>query len=480
MNTVRYTLFEDAHFNQLRAREYSRLSKTGQVYLDYTGANLYPESLPAAHAAQMQQTVYGNPHSINPSSKLSSNGIEAAREAVLQYFNAPDYCCIFTANATAALQIIGESYPFDEESALLLCADNHNSVNGIREYCQVKGGAVMYAPLMSVTLDINAAVLEEKLNAADVHSNKLFAFPAQSNASGVQHNLSWIGRAKASGWDVLLDAAAFVATNKLDLQQVQPDYVTVSFYKIFGYPTGVGALLVHRSAFHKLQKRWFAGGTVAVAGVGYRDHLLLNAHHRFENGTVNFLHIPAVKNGFRFIQQTGISRIHERVKSLAGLLITELQLLHHASGLPLVKVYGPDSMENRGGTIMLNFFDHNGYRFPLEWIEQLAGEAMISLRTGCFCNPGVDEANHQLSEGELFAYFSCKRAGLDALLDFPEQKRGAVRISPGIATTAADLQRFLAFAKCLLNCNAPRPEALAQQRVLNPLELHHLLPFLPT
>ena len=45
-------------------------------------------------------------------------------------------------------------------------------------------------------------------------------------------------------WKVLLDAAAFVPTQPLDLRQYPADFVTISFYKIFGYPTGLGALLV--------------------------------------------------------------------------------------------------------------------------------------------------------------------------------------------------------------------------------------------
>ena len=72
----------------------------------------------------------------------------------------------------------------------------------------------------------------------------LLAFPAQSNFSGVKHPLDLVDRAQRRGWDVLLDAAAFVATNRLDLSAVTPDFVTVSFYKMFGYPTGVGCLLV--------------------------------------------------------------------------------------------------------------------------------------------------------------------------------------------------------------------------------------------
>ena len=66
----------------------------------------------------------------------------------------------------------------------------------------------------------------------------LFAFPAQSNFSGVQHPLSLVATAEQLGWHVLLDAAAYVPTNRLDLQSVRPHFVTVSFYKMFGHPTG--------------------------------------------------------------------------------------------------------------------------------------------------------------------------------------------------------------------------------------------------
>lgn len=64
--------------------------------------------------------------------------------------------------------------------------------------------------------------------------------------STVKHPLEWTNYAHDRGWDVLLDAAAFVPTNRLDLAVVQPDFVCISFHKMFGYPTGVGALLVRR------------------------------------------------------------------------------------------------------------------------------------------------------------------------------------------------------------------------------------------
>ena len=108
------------------------------------------------------------------------------------------------------------------------------------------------------------ARLDALLDQADPTHDNLFAYPAQSNFSGVKHPLDLVARAQTKGWDVLLDAAAFVPTNRLDLTAVQPDFVSVSFYKMFGYPTGVGALLIRRSVFRKVE----------APVVRWRDHKL--------------------------------------------------------------------------------------------------------------------------------------------------------------------------------------------------------------
>lgn len=80
------------------------------------------------------------------SSQLSANLANQARETVLDFFGAPrqDYTVIFTANATGALKLVGESYPFDRHSSFLLCPDSHNSMNGIREYAARAGSEVVY------------------------------------------------------------------------------------------------------------------------------------------------------------------------------------------------------------------------------------------------------------------------------------------------------------------------------------------------
>lgn len=162
---------------------------------------------------------------------------------------------------------------------------------------------------------------------------------------------------------------------------------------------------MRNTRFEKLVKPWFAGGTVTLASVQTPYHYLANHHERFENGTVNYLDLPAVSIGLDYITSIGLERISERVAGLASYLTAELKKIRHASGAPVVKVFGPSDRKNTGGTMIMNFFDEKGLPFPLHAIERLANDRLISIRTGCFCNPGVDEVNHGLAAHELLRYF---------------------------------------------------------------------------
>lgn len=445
-------------FNGLRKTEFSRLDQSGQVYLDYTGGNLYPQSLVEAHTRFLQKAIYGNPHSTNPASQLSEKLVNEARQRVLDFFKAPDYYCVFTNNASGALHIVGECYPFSSNSHLLLTTDNHNSVNGIREYCKRSGGSFSYSAMDRQDLTINEAELMDRLAEHRDKRDKLFAFPAQSNVSGVQHSLSWIEKAQSLGWDVLLDAAAFVPTSPLDLSVHQPDFVSISFYKIFGYPTGIGCLLVKKSKFNKLEKPSYAGGTITLSAVSYSSYFLKSDHEKFEDGTINYLNIPAITGGLNFIENIGMERIHMRLKDLCSFILSQVTGLRHENGQPLIRLYGPADTKNRGGTFLLNFFDVNGRQYPFQLIEEMANAEMISFRTGCFCNPGIDELNNGISKEVLKAYFTSREKGdYDDFIRSCDRLRGAIRISIGLATIKEDIERFISFAKKFLNKVLPMP-----------------------
>jgi len=448
-NLQNLSIEDEAFFQDLRSKEYKRLdSESPHIYLDYTGGNLYAESLIKKHHNFLLNGVYGNPHSINPTSEISTHLIEEARDKVIKFFNADDYFCVFTPNASGSLKIVGESYPFNKDSHFVLLADNHNSVNGIREYCRNKSGQLEYVPVQYEDLQINDAALKESLTKCAHAGNNLFAFPAQSNVSGVKHSLSWIQYAHDLGYDVLLDAAAFVPTSKLDLKQVHPEFVTISFYKIFGYPTGIGCLLIRKSVFHKLQKPWFAGGTVTMVSVAAPNSFLVNNHERFEDGTLNYLDIPAIKNGLEYIESIGIDRINNRIKHLTIGLIDQLQRLQHSNGVPVVKIFGPKDTNVRGGNIVMNFYNADGSIVPFETIDIIAKEKNISIRSGCFCNPGIDEINNCITNEEMTQYFVSRDEGdYHDMVHYLGKMRGATRVSMGIATTTKDLEIFIDLLK---------------------------------
>jgi selenocysteine lyase/cysteine desulfurase len=461
-----YAAFLKAHpsyagtavLDRLRASEYARLDAAGHIYLDYTGGSLYAESQLRQHHELLRSHVFGNPHSSNPTSLDATRFVEGAREHVLRFFKADpaEYDVIFTQNASGALKLVGESYPFGPGSRYLLTFDNHNSVNGIREFAHARQAQVTYVPVVLPDMRVDEATLEDHLRRVDPSRANLFAYPAQSNFSSVMHPLEWIERAHALGWDVLLDAAAFAPTNELDLSQVSPDFVSLSFYKMFGYPTGIGALVARRAALAKLHRPWFAGGTITVASVQADRYYLADGHQAFEDGTVDYLNIPAVEIGLRHLESLGYPVIHERVTALTGWLLDNLTSMRHGNGVPLARVYGPLTTENRGGAVAVNFIDRKGAAIDHRTIEVEAGKNNISLRTGCFCNPGAGEIALGISRVELDVCFTQpgheSRLSLDDFRHCIDGKNsGAVRISVGLASNFQDVQAFLHFARALLD-----------------------------
>lgn len=424
-------------FPALRQREFARLDRAGEVYLDYTGAALYPDSLVRRGARTLADGVLGNPHSDNPASARSTEAIAAAREAVLAFFDGDpgEHAVVFTANATAACRLVAESFPFTTGSRLLLTTDNHNSVNGVREFAHRHGADVRYLPLDD-ELRVAAGPLPTPGAAPS-----LFALPAQSNFSGVRHPAALVGAARAAGWRVFVDAAALVPTHPLSLRDVAADFVCVSFYKMFGWPTGVGALLARREALRELQRPWFAGGTVEYVSVQHGRHQFFPGPEAFEDGTPPFLAIAAVPDGLAFLRELGMMRIRERMTGLTKRLLDALP--------PWVRVYGPRSTNGRGATVALNVRDRAGRWIPYWEVERAAAARGISVRGGCFCNPGAAEAAFGFDPGRTASCLDALPPGaftpqrLAACLDGGPV--GAVRVSLGIPTVARDLDRFLAF-----------------------------------
>jgi molybdenum cofactor sulfurtransferase len=448
--------------DELRATDYARLDRLGHTYLDYTGGGLYAESQLRRHHELLSSDVLGNPHSQSPTSLASAKLAKEARDAVRRFFNAPEdeFEIVFTPNASGALKLVGEAYPFEPGGVFLLSYDNHNSVNGIREFAVRRGAAATYVPVREEDLRLDEEQVRTALRGAGREGTsgetpaKLFAYPAQSNFSGAQHPLEWVAEARELGWDVLLDCAAYAPTNPLDAQAVGADFIPVSFYKLFGYPTGSGCLIARREALAKLRRPWFAGGTITLASVQQEEwYRLVPGSTGFEDGTIDYLGLPAVTIGIEHLEKVGVALVHERVGALAGWLLEEMAVLRHSDGSPLVKVFGPAGMDRRGATIALYLVDPEGRPYDVYDVEAAAAGERISVRSGCFCNPGDGEVAHRISRDDMERCFNDPAAAItlvqcqQRIEDATGKVPNTIRVSLGLASDFGDVYRFMTFAE---------------------------------
>ena len=469
------------------------------AYLDHAGAAIAPKSLLLECSQDLLASqMMGNPHS------RSAYEIKmlAARAACLAHFQASSdvYDCIFTSGATHALKLVGEAFDYGHGGALLYPQNVHTSVLGMRAYAD----RAMVFP--AVTLDALARAKRcgksGSRNAGDESGGTdsdaegcggchLLVVPGECNFSGCKANLTavgaWVARLSrdrpsiedlraactpikgdleiASGclpvrW--LLDAAKLAGSSPVSLAALppaaQPHFVVASFYKIFGYPTGLGVLLVRRDAAGALRRRYFGGGTV-LAAASDRDLVRhrLEPHERWEDGTPHYQGIAAVPRGFACLERLGgLAVVQRHAAGLTRGLALQMAALRHSSGRPLCTLYGrhledPDAgleayMARQGPVIAFSLHWQDGAPVGFDTVSALAASEGLVLRAGCFCNQGACQAALGLSAADIEANLvlgrSCAGEG-GAVLN--GRATGCVRVSLGWSSRARDGHRLLAF-----------------------------------
>eukprot|EP00920_Eleutheroschizon_duboscqi_P008285 GHVT01019151.1.p1 GENE.GHVT01019151.1~~GHVT01019151.1.p1 ORF type:complete len:381 (+),score=88.54 GHVT01019151.1:124-1143(+) len=279
-----------------------------------------------------------------------------------------DYSIIFTSGATGALKLVGENFNWQRGSRFYYLRINHNSVLGIREYALLHGAnflAVSEAQVDSILAQRKARGAPAATRAA--LPKCLFAFPAKDNFAGLFYPMQWIEDIQTYGltddcqWEVLLDAAAYVPTKSISLRRHQVAFMAVSFYKMFGYPTGLGALVMRKDASSSFFKVYWGGGTVVQAVCDSRWCRMKDSPSaRFEDGTVSFLAIAALKYGLRALNAVGMDAISLHVSILTQYTTIEMDLLHHFNGNPVTERYARNRTAAIGGIVAFNILDPHG------------------------------------------------------------------------------------------------------------------------
>lgn len=254
-----------------------------------------------------------------------------------------------------------------------------------------------------------------------------------------------------------------MCTSRLDLSEIQPDFLVASFYKIFGFPTGIAALLIKKSdrvkssiARKKCQPRYFGGGTLQFALVD-QDYVSVRQneykyHEYLENGTISYLSIIGVALAIEKFEKLSINnpfnrimvQVQDYLEKLTNDCVAKLEGLRHFNNLQLVEIYYRKGLKH-GPIIAFNLKNSTGAYIGYTLVDKLAQEKKIHLRTGCFCNLGACKMFLNNSDDFLknFQLHGHKCGDHIDLID--GKPTGAIRVSFGYCTLQDDIDLFLEF-----------------------------------
>ncbi|RNA25421.1 molybdenum cofactor sulfurase [Brachionus plicatilis] len=489
---------EQGEFNHLK----------NQIYLDYAANCVYPSSLIKQYYQKLTThdessgswSLFSNPHSQSQSGLYTNLFVESTRQKILQLFNTNlnEYDVVFVQNATHGMKLLLESFNFGtidpSQEKSKPCAnpyfaylnDNHTSVIGLRELVWSSNPGVevhFLAESKSSECFFDSKLIENPYqNQQVMHScpNNLLVIPAQSNFNGRRYSLDLIDKIKSKGINpqlkkenlfLCLDTASYTSTSFLNLNEIKADFLVVSFYKMFGFPTGIGALIIRKTEATKnclSAKKYFGGGTVSMALIdkaqvcfkncslkqnGKSQIKIDNFHEFFEDGTISYLQIIglnlAIEKFFQLTFGKGFMVIEEYVAELTEYCLAKLEVLKHYNGTKMVEIYRKDRLDlNYGPIIAFNLKNSSGKYIGYNLVNSLAQENRIHLRTGCFCNIGACQLflTHLKDSKDFLENFEEHGHKCGDYIDLIDGKpTGAIRISFGYASTKCDIDYFLKF-----------------------------------
>ncbi|CAZ84354.1 unnamed protein product [Tuber melanosporum] len=454
------------NIEKLRIKEYPQLKD--QTYLDHSGTTLYAESLLTTISADLRENLYGNPHSENPSSKLSARKVTAVRLKVLALFKADPakYDVIFCANTTAGVKLVADSFTGHGQDGgkgkgnfkYRFHKDCHTSLIGPRG---MAGSAECFWGDEEVEAWLDSPEEDEE-EGEEEGSLGLFAWPGQSNFSGRRLPIhAWSSKlreTRGGRYYSLFDAAALVMTSPLDLSDADasPDFIVCSFYKMFGYPD-LGALIVRRESAGVLQhRRYFGGGTVGQL-MASMDHVKRmyhkDPHEHLEDGTCAFHSIIALGHAIDTHKRLyeSFERISAHTASLAAMLAGMLaELTHRSTGRKLVEIYTEEKYgdpKRQGPVVTFNLCDSRGEPISYLAVEAAASARNIHVRSGGHCNPGGVQQYCRLSKEKMMSFFHSGKMCGDNRDVIDGKHVGALRASLGAMSTLEDVVTFVDFVR---------------------------------
>ncbi len=343
------------------------------VYLDSASSAQKPQAVLDAMDGLMS-TTYANVHrGVYAIAETTTARFEAARTRVAQFLGARESAeVVFTRNATEAINLVAYSWGRANLTAgdvvVLSEMEHHANIIPWHMLAAERGIELRWIPLTDdYRLDVSG--LDELLAGA-----KLLAVTAMSNVLGTVNDVpALVAAARAAGAHVLIDASQAAPHLPIDVQAWDADFVAVTAHKMLG-PSGIGALWAKREHLDAMPP--FLGGGEMIRDVR-KDGFTTNAvPWKFEAGTPAITEAIGWHAALDYLEGVGLDAVHAHEQAITAYALDALR----AEFSDRLTVYGPPTVEGRGGVLSFLFPDIHAHD-----VSQVLDEEAVCVRAGHHC-----------------------------------------------------------------------------------------------
>jgi cysteine desulfurase/selenocysteine lyase len=295
---------------------------------------------------------------------------EASRKTISKFINAKNPKeIVFVKNATEGINLVAHSLNLEKGNIVLTTDKEHNSNLVPWQVLQSKSGIVHKVVFSNQdnTFDL------ESFKDAMSSEVKLVAMVWTSNLDGVTNPAKEIIEITHQyGSKVLLDATQVAGHRKIDVADLDVDFLVFSGHKILG-PCGVGVLYGKQNILDGLDPFLTGGGTVSYSD--YERHELLSAPEKFEAGIQDYAGILGLEEAVKYLEKVGFDNIAKQEYELNEFITSELEKN------AFVKIIGPADASLRGGIFSFWIEGMESHQVAI-MLEQMGG---IMVRSGQHC-----------------------------------------------------------------------------------------------
>ena len=341
------------------------------VYLDSSATSLTPT--PVVEAMDRYYNDYRSSvhRGVYPLAVEATDEFEGARERIARWLGSSVEETIFTANATASINLVaytwGRQHVGAGDLVVVTELEHHSNIVPWQILCNEVGAEIAYVRVLDDgQLDL------ESLDTLLTRAPKLVCVAHVSNVLGTINPVAEITRrAHEAGAVVVIDGAQAVPQLPVDLRAIDADFYAWTGHKVYG-PTGIGVLHGRRELLEAMPP--FMGGGHMIKTVGDSESTWTDLPWKFEAGTSQIAEAIGLGAAVDWVQALGIDQIRAHERSLTA------DALERLASVPGLTIHGPASADDRGGLIS---FVLDGVH-PHD-VGEILGREGVCIRTGHHC-----------------------------------------------------------------------------------------------